>query len=338
MRKVLLEKEFSTDYPLPIDILVTGALNPSGNGTNELTKHSVDVLDIIPAAAKFSDVIDYAIKRKQVTNVNTSLGFDASGIVGNIITSLAREFESKERPDTGEKLGLEESPFWWTVNGETFYVSGREFTEAIANILAQLEDRLLDMNWDAQANYEDSDYEAFMQEALNVVANGLGHTLNMVVTKMKVQNFVPTLVGKIINNPKFKNSFSPMKERKTSDELPLDELFKLSGGKPENITKRLIGNYLRYTNSPTQFGQDYTRLMSYLIETMPIEDVSLIVIGIAENMNKIFVELDYPDAVSNAYNDILMKATKDVIKTFMTNPNVPFFDSLELIESIIRVF
>jgi MoxR-like ATPase len=339
MRKVLLEKEFSSEYPLPMDILVTGALNPSGNGTNELTKHSVDVLDIIPAAAKFSDVIDYATKRKQVTNVNTKLGFDASGIVGNIITSLSREFETKERPDTGEKLGLEESPFWWTVNGETFYVSGREFTESIANILAQMEDRLLDMNWDAQANYEDADYEAFMQEALNVVANGLGHTLNMVITKMKVQNFVPTLVGKIINNPKFKNSFSPMKERKTSDELPLDELFKLAGGKPENITKRLIGGYLRYTATPTQFGQDFVRLMSYLIETTTdIENVALIIMGIAENMNKIFVELDYPEAVSNAFNDIMLKGTKDVIKTFMNNPNVAFFDSLELIESIIRVF
>jgi MoxR-like ATPase len=339
MRKVLLEKEFSSEYPLPADILITGALNPAGIGTNELTKHSVDVLDIISATAKFSDVIKYATTNKQVTNVNNKLGFDASGIIGNIITSLAREFESKERPDTGEKLGLEESPFWWTVNGETFYISGREFTEGIANILGQLRDGLkINMKWDKDAAYEDADYEIFMQGCLNITAKGLGEALNTVVKKMKVMNFVPTLVGKIVNNPKFKNSFSPMKERKTSDELPLDALFKLAGGKPENITKRLIGNYLRYTNSPTQFGQDYTRLCSYLIETMPIEDVSLVVIGIAENMNKIFVELEFPDAVSNAFNDVLMKATKEMLKTFMTNPNVPFFDSLDLIEAIIRVF
>jgi hypothetical protein len=55
-------------------------------------------------------------------------------------------------------------------------------------------------------------------------------------------------------------------------------------------------------------------------------------------MNKIFVELEFPDAVSNAFNDVLMKATKEMLKTFMTNPNVPFFDSLDLIEAIIRVF
>jgi MoxR-like ATPase len=338
MRKVLLEKEFSEEYPLPSDIIVTGALNPAGEGTTELTKHSVDVLNIISATAKFSEVIKYATTRKVVTDVNTNLGFDASGIVGNIITSLAREFESKERPDTGEKLNLEESPFWWTVNGETFYISGREYTESIANIIAQMEDRLLDMNWDKDANYEDTDYDSFMQEALNVTANVFGQTLNMVVTKMKVQNFVPTLIGKIINNPKFKGSFSPMKERKTSDEMPLDELYKLAGGTPDVISKRMIGSYLRYTTSPTQFGQDFSRLISSLIESMSMNDVSLVIIGIAEKMNQIFVELEYPEAVSNAYNDIMLKTTKVAIRSMFENPSIDFFDSEELIDAILRVF
>jgi hypothetical protein len=43
MRKVLLEKEFSTEYPLPEDILVTGALNPSGVGTCLAYEQEIEV-------------------------------------------------------------------------------------------------------------------------------------------------------------------------------------------------------------------------------------------------------------------------------------------------------
>jgi len=117
MRKLLLEKEFSDEYKLPLDVMIMGALNPSGELTTELTSHSRDVLDIISATAKFSDVMTYATGREEVQEINETLGFSASETIGNIFTSIAREFQTTERPDTGEKLSQEEAPFWWEVNG-----------------------------------------------------------------------------------------------------------------------------------------------------------------------------------------------------------------------------
>lgn len=338
MRKVLLEKEFSAEYPLPSDILVTGALNPQGEGTQELTSHVRDVFDLISGTAKFSEVIDWATKRESLSKINQGLGFEASLIVGNIITSIAKEFQSEERPDSGEKLDNEEAPFWWTVNGETFYISGREYTEAIALIVAQMEDRLLDMDWDPKANYEEADYDAFMTEALAVTANAFGQTLNMVVTKMKVSNFVPTLIGKIVNNPKYKTAFSPMKEKKTADELPLDELFLRAGGTVDSISKRMIGTYLGYTASPTQFGQDYGRLLNILTSKFSANDMAKLIIDLAQKLNQIFVELDYPEAVSNAFNDNMFKQTKAAIKVSFEDPESTAFDDMELIDKILEVF
>jgi len=338
MRKVLLEKEFSKGYELPKDVMVTGAMNPSGKGTTELTGHVRDVFDIILGTAKFPDVIAYATTEEHVVIANKKLGFDASGIVGNIIVQLARGFESKTRPDTDEKLSLDESPFWWTVNGETFYISGREFTQAIANILGQLQGRLLiDMDWDPEANYSEEDYDNFMQEALNVTANAFSHTLNNVVTKMQVTNFVPTLVGKIVNDPRFKNSFSPMKERKTSDELPLDELYKRAGGTPDVINKSFLGTYLRYTSSPTQFGQDFARLLSGFSSTESLVVTAQTVMKVSVNLNQLFVELDYPDAVSNAFNDILAKQAKSIMKEIVESPGGMEALDDDVVDGIVKI-
>lgn len=339
MRKVLLEKEFSTEFKIPEDCMIIGALNPVGEGTTELTRHTTDSLDIIAGTAKFSDVMAYIEGREEFSKINQALGFEANKIVANIITSVAREFQSVERPDTGEKLSQEEAPFWWTVDDETFYISGREYTEAISNIVGQLEDRLLDMDWDPNANYEDTDYEAFMQEALNVTAKTFGDTLNMIVTKMKVSNFVPTLIGKLTNNSKYKDAFKVMKEKKAADELPLDELYKKAGRNLQFISKRMVGSYLRYTTSPTQFGQDYSRMLNLLFEDHSVKDVASVIMELASNMKTIFDELDYPEAVQNAYTDIMLKMTKGQMIALIENPDfgIDILDD-RLIDAILSVF
>lgn len=340
MRKVLLEREFSDEYKLPDDCLVIGAMNPVGEGTTELTRHTTDSLNIIAGSAKFSDVMSYIEGRDEFDSINKELGFEANKVVANIVTSIAREFASQERPDTGEKLGNEESPFWWTVNEETFYISGREFTESVSNAVGQLEDRLLDMGWDPNASFEDKDYEAFMQEALNTTAKALGDTLNMVVTKMKVSNFVPTFIGKITNNAKYKSAFSVMKERKSSEELPLDELYKKAGRTLDFVSKRMVGSYLRYTTTPTQFGQDYLRMLNLLFEDFKSEDVTKVIMDLAVNMKTIFDELDYPEAVQNAYSDIMLKMTKQQILTLLENPDfgLDILEDDSLIDAILSVF
>ena len=287
MRKVFLEKEFSEDFKLPEDIMMTGALNPAGIGTTELTSHTRDVLDIISSTAKFTDVIDYATTTDIMVKKNSELGFEASKVVGNIISKIAHEFETSERPDNGEPLNSEEAPFWWTVNGETFYISGREFTESIANIVSQMRSRLLDMNYDKDANYTEEDYNKFIQEALNVTAAKFGETLKTVVIKMKVTNFIPTLIGKIVNNPTYKAMFNVMKERKTSDEMPLDELFRKMNKDVNLLSKKVLGTYFSYIGSPTEFGQDLGRTINVINENMNSASDIMILLNLYNKENYI---------------------------------------------------
>ena len=322
MRKVLLEKEFSKQYQLPEDVMITGALNPSGTGTTELTSHTRDVLDIISTSAKFSDVIEFATKNKKVIPLNKELGFDATGIVGNIITKIAKDFATDTRPDNGEPLNSEESPFWWTVNGETFYISGREFTEAIANITSQMDDRLLDMDWDPNANYEDEDYDKFMQEALNVLAAKFAETLNMVVTKMKVSNFVPTLTAKIINTPQFKTAFSPMKERKTADEMPLDEILRKVNLDTNVLSKKILGTYFTYVQTPTQFGQEIARSLALINEGKSIPDTIVLEAKLLEKLMSGIVEAK----LSNAFSEIAKNTIRGGIKSLLTSSELNILD------------
>lgn len=89
IRKVLLEKEFNHEFKLPADSVLVAAINPTGKGVQELTKHVRDVFDVIPVGiswSKFSAHLD---------TLDLGVSKEAAEIARNAVNAFAENFRMK---------------------------------------------------------------------------------------------------------------------------------------------------------------------------------------------------------------------------------------------------
>jgi MoxR-like ATPase len=129
IRKVLLEKEFNDEYKLPAEAVIVAAINPTGKGTVELTKHVRDVFDVIPVGVrheKFKAHIDKSV----VTKLKSSGVDDESiTIAVNAQRALQEHFRVK-----GDKIDNVDPHFYLNVGPTPVYVSGREWTDMLVKV------------------------------------------------------------------------------------------------------------------------------------------------------------------------------------------------------------
>ena len=125
LRKVILEKEFDNGAKLPEGSVVIAAINPedSGGGVTELTKHMVDVLDIIPVAPNWQMAIDWMEAKKPDLHLNYE---DVADGVLDVIKSFADRFKNMNA-ETVE-------PHFSLLIGEAdgVYISPREYVQIFA--------------------------------------------------------------------------------------------------------------------------------------------------------------------------------------------------------------
>lgn len=142
IRKLLLEKSFNEEYDLPPEIMVVGALNPEDEGVSELTKHTRDVVDIIPARASWAKTETYLLSAERPEGLEAALGFDCNGATVGAVKQLLAHFQSKDVDWRGNPVQKEEKMFNMREGGDVIYISPREITDIItmtnANILNRL--------------------------------------------------------------------------------------------------------------------------------------------------------------------------------------------------------
>lgn len=142
IRKLLLEKSFNEEYDLPAEIMVVGALNPQDEGVGELTKHTRDVVDVIPARASWAKTESFLLSSERPEGLEGALGFDCNGATVGAIKNLLSHFQSKDVDWRGNPVTKEERMFNLREGGDVIYVSPREITDIVtmanSNILNRL--------------------------------------------------------------------------------------------------------------------------------------------------------------------------------------------------------
>jgi hypothetical protein len=132
LRKLILEKEFDNGKKLPEGSIVIAAINPedSGGGVTELTKHMVDVLDIIPVAPNWQMAIDWMEAKKPDLHLSYE---DAADGALEVIKAFADRFKNVNAENV--------EPHFSLLIGEEdgVYISPREYTQAFAECSINLD-------------------------------------------------------------------------------------------------------------------------------------------------------------------------------------------------------
>jgi MoxR-like ATPase len=123
VRKVLLEKEFNSEYKLPEDSVIVAAINPTGKGTQELTKHVRDVFDVIPVG------ISWQKFKRHLDSVDLGVSDEIATISRSALNAFVEQFRVK-----GEKKHNVDPQFYLNVGPTPLYISGREYTDMLAGV------------------------------------------------------------------------------------------------------------------------------------------------------------------------------------------------------------
>lgn len=138
IRKLLLERSFNEEFDLPTEIMVMGALNPDDEGVSELTKHTRDVVDIIPARASWAKTESYLLSSERPKGLEEALGFDCNMSTVHAIKNILTHFQSKTDDWRGNEVSKEERMFNLKDGGDVIYLSPREITDIVSTINANI--------------------------------------------------------------------------------------------------------------------------------------------------------------------------------------------------------
>lgn len=168
LRRIILEKNFgpSSDnkggvLKLPEGSVVVGAINPSQDtgGTNSMTGHFRDVIDVIHATPSWDKTRNFLINRDNV-------GFSPETIDASmfVLDAFVKKFGDK----TG-KFNEQQAPYYLSVgDGGHVYVSPREYESFYNHMAAALEDAKDEI-------LDDPDMPA--SDAKEIIAEDLGEYL-----------------------------------------------------------------------------------------------------------------------------------------------------------------
>lgn len=143
IRKVVLEKEFNDEYKLPEGSVVVAAINPTGKGTTELTKHVRDVFDVIPVGISWGKFKDYLNKEK--------LGVDDQ--IAEIAKQALFAFVEHFRMKSSKGIGGADPHFYLQIGPTPLYISAREY-KAILSTSARALQRAYNKEMDLLADPE----------------------------------------------------------------------------------------------------------------------------------------------------------------------------------------
>lgn len=128
LRRVILEKNFGekdsegTEMVLPREAIVMAAINPTGEGTSELTHHMRDVMDIIPGAASW-DRQRVFLESKEI-----------KGVSQEVREEIIKAFELMAAKFGFKAMSDQKRPFYWDVLGDQdgLYITPNDMSDIFA--------------------------------------------------------------------------------------------------------------------------------------------------------------------------------------------------------------
>ena len=127
IRRILLEKSFGDNLPLPEGSVIVAAINPTGKGTIKLTKHMKDVLDIIPTGISWSKFKNDHVDKLNLSHVENKQAID---VVKNIFDSFVDHFRVRR-----SEVQDADPHFFLNVADVPVYMSPREYSNLITNAI-----------------------------------------------------------------------------------------------------------------------------------------------------------------------------------------------------------
>ena len=331
--KELLSKDgFVYDFEVDSESHLYSLPDGSIHHNTEFTSHTRDVLDIIPSGGNFTQTFEYIKNKEDLAAISERMGFELHSVVGNIMGQLALEFKSTKDSDDNPIEDPDIQPFWWNDGSSVFYVSPREMTECVANTITQIEDSFDDMGWDIDGTYSDEDYEAYIDEAINVTAKSFVNTFNMITLKQDIQGFTKLLGMKILGNEKFRKMFESIRTKKSANQLNLVQILKNVNGDVSFLDKGVIGEYIKDFSS-TEMIQDVSNITDeYFQNTNGMEALEN-TLALFDRLTKSLERLN----VSNNYTDQLKKYIGGKVASLITSPKIDILDIADDNQMVSRI-
>lgn len=174
LRRVILEKNFGgrdedtgVEYKLPKSAIVIGAINPHGAGTETLTQHFRDAIDVIPAKASWKDTKQWLASR-EFKGISPAI----RTFVTQLIDEFVKKFSDKSIHDANQRA------FQLDIGGMPMYVSPREYSDMYATLNRELNTRFDDIMNDPSISEAD-----MRPEIDDAIGDALEDSLNMVFYK-----------------------------------------------------------------------------------------------------------------------------------------------------------
>ena len=133
LRRLILEKEFNNQYKLPKECLMLGAMNPSDLGTQPLTSHFRDAIDLIDVEPNWKDTLTFL--KNQVIPYIKSLN-NPSDIS---ITTAEKIIEEFPKVFTDKKRGRTSNEFYINAGSTEVYLSPRDYDNLFRELVSGID-------------------------------------------------------------------------------------------------------------------------------------------------------------------------------------------------------
>jgi len=175
IRKVLLEKEFTHEYKLPKEAVVVAAINPTGKGVVELTKHVRDVFDVIPVGVRHEKFKGHLEKNVEPAMAKMGVSPEARAIAMDVLRAFTEHFRVK-----GEKIDNVDPHFYLNVAATPVYISGREYHDLLTNTAVAI-DRAYQREMEKMINDPEHDAGQSEDKVRDAIARSYKHSLQYIL-------------------------------------------------------------------------------------------------------------------------------------------------------------
>ena len=219
IRMLLLEKKVNQNFPIPNDIIIVSAMNPTdsaGDSVMELPDHTKDVVDILPVALSIQDVETYIQNITEYDEEEKALGFPVKRISFELLKSIYYQFQSSE-DEEGLSIQTDLMPFYWHAKNTIMYVSAREFADIYQGVIMSIHTRFIDIrHWNEISDLTEDIYDVFITEAKKATWNKYDGIVDFIGSKNKVESIDLNDFKKIISQKiKISELFNLIKDKKS---------------------------------------------------------------------------------------------------------------------------
>lgn len=288
LRRIILEKEFNDQFKLPKEAVILGAMNPSDLGTQPLTAHFRDAIDLIDVEASWPDLMKY-IKNATIPKIKSSNNPAETSIdtALKIIEGFPTEFTTKKR-------GRASNEFYVNVGVEEVYLSPRDYENLFQELVAGINRKInnISRNLNQGADFTD---EEINNEIVEAAFEKLEGTLDERFYQAQIGE-PPGFYDKL---KQFLNNIIDVSLTKQTKNLGLSGILKSIGNGNRLADNFDFDNYMS-SYMPATFRKDFDEYLMNEIKYQNKDDLVLVVNAIVEAVNENEFDPDILDRIDDA--------------------------------------